>query len=223
MSISAIRHQPLFQSEQPFFEVAQSNINTLKDWSYLIPTISVLALGIISTANIPVGMVIGVVSFALGAAAAIATSLLGLSEEDRDSEYEKMLSDNPLLATLAAPFLEEGFFRGFLQPLVMRSIVILVPAAAAAFLGTSFTIASTVSIVATAALFGIAHIFNDHKNSHIQAALATVGGVLYGITAAQFGLPAAIAAHIINNTLAMTMMKMSKQETPRISQVGSPV
>ena len=56
-------------------------------------------------------------------------------------------------------------------------------------------------------IFGLIHAFNDHKNAHIQAMCATVAGILFGITAAQFGLAASIAAHMVNNTMAVTFLK----------------
>lgn len=78
----------------------------------------------------------------------------------------------------------------------------------AAFLGTGLSIATTVAIIASAAFFGLIHAFNDHKNSHLQAVVATIGGVILGVTAAQYGLAAAIAAHIVNNTLAIIVAKL---------------
>ena len=72
----------------------------------------------------------------------------------------------------------------------------------------------TVSIVATAAFFGFIHIFNDHKNSPIQAFSATLGGILLGVSAAQFGLGCAIAAHIVHNTIITTLKKFGKEESP---------
>ncbi len=89
-----------------------------------------------------------------------------------------------------------------------RSIVSFSPAAACAFLATGLSIATTVAIVATAAFFGLIHAFNDHKNSRIQAVMASIGGIVLGVTAAQYGLAAAIAAHIVNNTLAMILLNL---------------
>ena len=50
------------------------------------------------------------------------------------------------------PLLEEGIFRGIVQPLLTRAIQIIVPAAAAVAFGP-FSIAATVSIVASGIIF----------------------------------------------------------------------
>ncbi len=178
---------------------------------YLVPTIGVLALGVIfAPSTVPIGIGIGVGVFALSTVTMIILKVCNLLADDDDSEYEKDILKYPLFGTLGAPIVEEGIFRGLLQPLATRAILFIVPAAAAAFLGTGLSIAVVVSIVATAAIFGFVHVFNDHKNSHIQAFAARLGGVAYGVVAAQFGLPAAIAAHIVNNTIAISLAKLFK-------------
>ena len=208
MSLAAVNHSPFFPSEYRDFEVRPSEYTYSKDISFLIPTMGVLALGVIYAANVPIGIMIGIGGLACKFVVHLAINAFVKTEEDNDSEYDRNINRYPLAATLKAPFLEEIFFRGCMQPLLTRCIVYLAPAAAAAFLGTGFSIATTVSIVATAAIFGFIHIFNEHKNSHIQAFSATIGGVILGVTAVQFGLAAAIAAHIVNNTILVTLKRL---------------
>ncbi len=205
MSASTITQKPFFETAN--LESIQNNVSDKKDWSFLIPTISVLALGVIFASNVPLGMAIGVGTPVVTIFPVLIAKALGMHTDDTNSEYLKDIMKMPLLATLAAPILEEGFFRGIMQPLLARAILWIAPAAGIAFAGTAFSVATSVSIVATAAIFGLIHAFNDHKNAHIHAVSATLGGVLFGITAAQFGLAASIAAHTVNNTIAVTLLK----------------
>lgn len=205
MSALTITQQQLTTTNH--FEGIQNNSNNKKDWSYLVPTIGALALGVIFAPNVPIGMAIGVAGTAVSLLIVLTAYAAGKYAENEDSEYSKFIRDNLLVATLAAPILEEGFFRGLLQPLTTRAILWIAPAAGLAFAGTAFSVATTVSIVATATFFGALHASNNHKNAHTQAVCATLGGIILGATAAQFGLSAAIAAHIINNTIAVSLPK----------------
>lgn len=214
MSTAAVSQTPSMESSsRPAWDVIRENASNPMNWLYLVPTIGVLALGVIfAPSTVPIGIGIGVGVFALSTVTMIILKVCNLLADDDDSEYEKDILKYPLFGTLGAPIVEEGIFRGLLQPLATRAILFIVPAAAAAFLGTGLSIAVVVSIVATAAIFGFVHVFNDHKNSHIQAFAATLGGVAFGVVAAQFGLPAAIAAHIVNNTIAISLAKLFKEE-----------
>ena len=88
MSLSAVRHQPLYP-DQRISEVGLNNRTHQKDWSYLIPTIGTLALGAMYVPNVPIGMAVGVGSFAASVVVLIAASALNLLEEDEDNEYEE--------------------------------------------------------------------------------------------------------------------------------------
>lgn len=183
---------------------------------YLIPTIGAIAIGTFFAPNFAVGLAAGAALGAANIVILVALQTLGIVKpEETESEYAKTLREFPASGTVVAPVIEELLFRGGLQPLMARAIVWIVPAAAAAFLGTPLSVATTVAIVATAAIFGFAHLFNSHPNAHWQAIFSTMGGISFGLIAAQFGLPAAIAAHIANNTLAITMDQLvRKPEQP---------
>lgn len=213
---------PMESSSKPAWDVIRENASNPMNWLYLVPTIGVLALGVLfAPSTVPIGIGVGAGVFVLSAVTLIVLKVCNLVADDPDSEYEKDIIKFPLSATLLAPFLEEGIFRGLLQPLATRAILFIVPAAAAAFLGTGLSIAVTVSIVGTAAIFGFVHVFNDHKNSHIQAFSCTLAGIAFGVVAAQFGLPAAIAAHIVNNTIAISLAKLFKEKTDEPAQIQS--
>ncbi len=131
---------------------------------------------------------------------------LGFVVDDGNSEYIETAAKHPLFSTIGMPIVEEGFFRGILQPLATHAILYVAPTAAAAFAGTSLSIAATVSIVAIGVIFGLAHLFNPHKNARMQAITTTFSGIGWGIAKARFGLPAAMAAHIVNNTFSVTLL-----------------
>jgi membrane protease YdiL (CAAX protease family) len=224
MSISAISQSQTSAASisGPTAQNIIDNVSDPQNWLYLIPTIGTLAIGILFAPHFAIGLGIGAAMACAKIPIALALRALGvLKKEERDSEYEKSILSFPLLGTLIAPIVEEGFFRGVLQPLATRTMIWLVPAAAAtAFFGTGLSIATAVTIVATATLFGLAHLSNPHKNSHIQAIITGVDGIVFGVLAAQFGLGASIAAHIAGNTLLITIGKIFHKNSETASSSG---
>lgn len=227
MGISAVSEQNFSvidttSSERPVWDVLRENVSDPMNWLYIVPTIGALALCVfLAPTAAPIGMAVGVATCVGSAVVLIALKVANLMTPDENSEYEQILREYPSLGTLVAPVIEEGIFRGLIQPLATRAILFLIPAAGAALLGPSLSIAVTVSVVATAVLFGITHLFNSHKNSHIQAIVTTFSGIAFGLIAAQFGLPAAIAAHMINNTILITINRLFKDKTAQSTQTSS--
>lgn len=209
-------------SAMRYFEAAKESIANPQNWLYLVPTIGALAIGVIFAPNFAIGMAAGAGILAAMAVVSIVMNAAGLTKKDENSEYEKSILENPWLGTLVAPIAEEGIFRGLIQPLAMRCVLWAIPAAGAALLGPGITIATTVAVVATAAIFGLAHAFNKHKNAHIQAITTTFSGIAFGLIAVQFGLPAAIAAHMVNNTIAITLMKLGKGIVGQSDHIAPP-
>lgn len=177
-----------------------------KNFLFLIPTITGIALGIIFLPNFTLGLAAG---FGMVVVTVISLKLLtvaGLIEDIKEekSEYAKMLGKESLEATLFGPIAEESLFRGGMQPLLTKAIEWIIPSTAAALIGPSFSIAATTSILVTGVFFGALHYLNPHKAALHQAVVASIGGVAFGALAAQFGFGAAVAAHIANNTLAIS-------------------
>lgn len=174
-----------------------------RNFLYLIPTITGIVLGILFLPHFGLGLAFGAAHLAIKVISIAILKKAGILQEspEENNEYGKYIRKSLLAVSLFGPIAEEGIFRGLIQPLGTKSIQILVPAAAAALFGTGLNVATAVSIVATSVLFGAAHYFNPHKNAHIQAVSATLGGLTWGLLSAQFGIGAAIAGHISNNSI----------------------
>lgn len=178
----------------------------------MILTIGALALGVVFAPKaVPTGIAIGVVNLITMLVSLSIINKMGWLHEDKDSEYEKFLLKNPLAAALIGPALEEGIFRGCIQPLIARSVLYVIPTAAAAFLGTRVSVAVAISIVVTAILFGAVHLDNKHKAANAQAVVTGILGITFGICAAQLGLVAAIAAHVVSNTIVVAILLAGKK------------
>jgi membrane protease YdiL (CAAX protease family) len=223
MGISTISQSQIPTSSATLsFEDIKDNLCNPKNWYYLIPTVGAITLGILFAPNFSIGLAAGGAIWFVATTISATLATCGFANlDDRNSEYMKTLFGFPLLATFFAPVGEELVFRGAIQPLLTRAIVWLVPAATAAFFGTGLGIATTVSIVATAAIFGFIHTFNKHKNSHIQALVTGVQGIAFGVLAAQFGLGASIAAHMMVNTILFTLGRLVYKEPPETTATGS--
>lgn len=189
-----------------------------RNFLFLIPTITGIAMGIIFVPNFGLGLAAGAGMLVATGLTMIVLSAAGLIErtKERRSEYSKFLAKNSLAVALFGPIQEEAIFRGGFQPLITHAIQMIVPAASAVLFGP-FSIATTVSIVATGVFFGALHYLNPHKGAFQQAVSASIGGIAFGALSAQFGIGAAVAAHIANNTIATTLLGfITSSSTPGI-------
>ncbi len=191
--------------------LAVKSQNPPPNCSFLPPTVAVLAFGaLVFPSSVPIGILAGAGSFVATIVVLVASRCFQLFVEDEEAENKQYSHTEMLQMTLTGPLIEEVIFRGGIQPLGTRAILWLIPAASALCLGTSLTIACCASIFFTAVLFGLAHLTNKHKNTHIQAYNAFKGGVIYGFLSVHFGLLAAIAAHMVHNTLGLTISQIPK-------------
>lgn len=179
-------------------------------WFYLVPTITVIALGGMFLPNFAIGLAVGVVKIAATMALTLALRVLGMfKDSEEESEYHRDVQENPLSTTLFGPYLEECIFRGVLLPMIARIALRILPFAAAPFLGTGMLVATAIGIGGSAIAFGAVHAFNPHPNANLQASICTISGIVYGILWANCGLVATIAAHILNNTIVLTLSRAS--------------
>jgi membrane protease YdiL (CAAX protease family) len=198
------------------WNIVKNNISHFENWTYLIPTIGVVACcALLSPTFVLKGIGIGIVEYSFMSLMGHAVIKICNLKNEKPSEYVKMVMRAPVWITVVLPILEEGVFRGCLQPLLTRIILFLVPSAAVPaactlWLGTPMSVALTISIIATALIFGIAHLSNGgmHRHSVIQSLFATLGGIIDGVAAAKLGLVASMTAHMIINTCTITEVKL---------------
>ena len=207
MAISAVAQPYVIPSNPPKEEPKEHSIQP-RNFLFLIPTITGIVLGLLLIPNFGLGLAVGAADLAVTVVSVLFLTHAGIIEEDKEknSKYGKHLRSSLLSASFFGPIVEEGIFRGYIQPIMTKAIQILAPAAAAALLGGGMSVAVIVGIVATAVLFGAAHLSNPHKRAHVQAISATVTGIVLGILSAQFGIGASIAAHIANNSILGTLL-----------------
>lgn len=213
---SATQTAPADQTKKEF------SISPNSKLLFLIPTITGIALGILFIPNFGLGLAIGALEVPIKLISLLVMNATGIISSDKnESEYSKQLIGSLFYVSVIGPIAEEGIFRGIVQPLLTRAIQIIVPAAAAIAFGP-FSIATTVSIVASGIIFGAVHYFNNHDGAHVQAMFASVTGIVYGILAAQFGIGASIAAHIINNTVVSTLIALPNKNSDRSIEFAIP-
>ncbi len=119
-----------------------------------------------------------------------------LSDPDLALEYmeSSFFSD-----VVEAPILEEIIFRVIIQNFFHWISQKIVPDQNLEFFSCKLKLSLLVAIIATAILFGMAHLSSGLGIIHVI--LATVGGITYGILKEKQGLPASIAAHMTNNAI----------------------
>jgi membrane protease YdiL (CAAX protease family) len=222
MGIPAIS-PPLTNSNTSTLDPTQTKKRTFhpRSFLFLIPTITGIACGILLFPNFGLGLAVGTADFVFSAISLVILNKAKIIKPqiDKNNEYDKHLLRSLLHVSVFGPIAEEGLFRGLVQPLLTKSVQVLIPAATVVFFGTGLSVATAVAIVATSVLFGAAHLSNPHKGAHIQAMSATVSGVVLGILAARFGIGASIASHIANNSLVSIFVaipqSLSNQERRR--------
>ena len=215
MSIAGVSQPPATISQVSSSEDSEPIEITIDSRSslFFVPAITAVALGALFIPNFSLGLAAGAAKFVCSIIGCAALNHSGIlpSVEETTSTYHQAIRSMLLDTSIFGPIEEEGVFRGIIQPLIAHSIQILVPAAAMAAFGPSLSVAVVVSIVATSVFFGAMHFFNPHKNALNQAIQATVSGLFLGFMSAQFGIGAAIAAHIANNTIIGSALALQSE------------
>lgn len=185
-----------------------------KKWQWLIPVITATALGAIFVPKFGLGLVLGSVQWITTFSIITLLSKLGaikfsMGPSKEPSAYELQIKENLLTTAIFIPLIEESIFRGGIQPLFSQIIKRLSPSSASTpFLKKSISIPTAAGIAITAGLFGAIHLPNPHNEARIQAIIATFIGISHGTYSAKWGISAAIAAHIANNTISCIELEL---------------
>lgn len=182
MSAIAMLNTPITQARAP---------SAMERWSFLIPTITAIALGSFFIPHFALGLAVGTAVVITEIVALILlrpTILPPLQQKRQVSQYHESIIKNPVNATLLGPIFEEVLFRGIILP-ALFNITKSVPFAA----------------IGSGLLFGAAHLNNRHDGAQKQAIVSAIWGTAIGFFSVSYGLGAAIAAHIANNTIATSL------------------
>ena len=202
-------------------ENSPKQVRPLEYWSYLILTLGVASVGVALIPHFALGLAVGVVNVFSSLIIVVVMELFITSRQEE--EYSDFIEKYPSSATLGAPFIEELIFRGGMQSLLTLAFLCLAPGLAAIpFLGTSLNVAVGASLIATSLAFGLAHF---SKQNYSQVVMATFTGIVFGLLALQFGLAVSMAAHVAQNTLAVTATKFFKEpevEKPSKTEGAAP-
>ncbi len=186
---------PSFLNQHAFFKQQPPKRN----WSYVMPTVVLMSVGSVMIPHFSLGLALGVANLVLASMVGLLVSLLPIKKANQE-DYRQQLLSYPMMVTVFAPTLEELLFRGLLQTLLIAL----------------FPQASLMAVCITALLFGLAHLTNAKENdAYHQAINTTFSGIFFGLVAMQLGLWAAIAAHMMNNTIALTLLMLCGVPAPK--------
>ena len=128
-----------------------------------------------------------------------------LADPSIAAEYMEQVLGSFWDTAIEGPFWEEMLFRGLLQEFFHWMAEKILPDRDVALFFCKMKLATLVSIVATAVLFGSVHLSSGFGISH--AILATVTGITYGILRERYGLRASISAHMTNNAIVFGLIR----------------
>lgn len=207
----------------------QKNTDTSNDaLSYFIVMGLVIIAGAVLDPYFHVGLFVGVANWLISIPIAnVLRSFLPINT-DVNKDASHTFDYDPLYVSLIAPIWEELIFRGCIQSTLLLLIPLLIPSTATLFIAPGLSAAALMSVIITSVAFGLAHIGNNHSGSYVQGAVTTLSGLNLGLLTIYFGLPAAIASHIANNTLVFLISMMintkiePEMENSEEHSIGSP-
>lgn len=182
----------------------------IEDWLYLVPVLAVSGFGLAIAPSFALGLVVGMVHMLFWLLCLLAYLCFygNKSIDSPTKDFKDMIDKNNIIVTLVIPVFEEFLFRGLLLSLSISILTGLFPAVAALpLLATGLNLAEGCSILGTAFLFGIGHASNS-KGGYAPVIILTLFGIIMAVLAVKFGLAVAIAAHIANNTTALSILKI---------------
>ncbi len=179
---------------QPPIEPVQAGLDCCY-YAQLALVVAGIALGALASSTFAIGVSCGIVGSLLF------YSVVALISHCARIRFIFISSEhNVFLRTCVGPIIEEILFRGIIQPLAEMSFAYTLPAVTVELFGAPVTLAALVAIVATALIFGLAHLFNSHPRTGGQAIHTAVASLALGLLAVRVGLLASIAMHMVHNT-----------------------
>jgi hypothetical protein len=195
----------------------------LNEW-YLVQVACVTAVGSATVPHFALGLAVGAAHWIVARlSVCFLRSVIGYEFTEASQRYKEGLRTQRHMVALYGPIKEEIFFRGFMQQIFLFTVfnayaphLYLLP-----FFSTGMSVAVASSILITSVMFGLIHLgSSENGNNYEHAILTTIGGMIYGVLAAQFAPPGdmcllvPIAAHIANNTLALLYRSLNEENKP---------
>ncbi|MBS3904178.1 MAG: CPBP family intramembrane metalloprotease [Simkania sp.] len=183
-------------------------------WQELVPVISTIALGVFYSPVFCFGAAVGVIDCSVHTI--LSYTLFSNPEQSNKGTYLKELIDTSAFITcVVGPIIEEFLCRGLLlhalkhvATTIFTNRSILLP------LGIAMPASTIAAIIISSVIFGMLHLSNDHEGATDQVILCTLGGLTYGVLAESFGITASIGAHIANNSLLISLLKIVHSISP---------
>lgn len=189
----------------------------------LIPVIVTVAYSILL---VPVPFVIGsAVGFGMGVLGYGINHLytwLQPAQPNRLTQRNDLITYTEMYETrfrdvcIKGPIIEEIQFRLGLQGVLRYLAKRVFPTASIHLFSLKpIPLAPVVAVVLASGLFGLSHLISPRSDRKVQVYFATISGLVLGILMMNFGLAAAIGAHIANNTTSMWACILEKKWTLR--------
>lgn len=180
----------------------------VRTWEDALPMIGIIAAGCIFSSSFALGAAVGTVLTCATLATFVALKAINVLKEDGTSDYLKDMDDlSPIHPCVTFPVIEELLCRVGIQEGIGLFARTVLPAATVTLCGYPLALASVVTVVASAAIFGLLHLTTNNPDREFQATYCTVHGLFMGAMKNTYGLLAPIGHHVVTNTLFWSFYK----------------
>ena len=200
-----VSEKNLVQNQEKYYYEKLSNAEIAWHWFFLIPTS--IAIGAMSSfQNFNVIMPALWKMLGLNILLSLVHGLFPIKEGASD-KYCKYILENPCYVVIKGPILEELLFRDVIQNTIYFLLSFITP----------FNIALSGASLVSALVFGLAH-FRSYENDLFSSGVKVLFSFFSGLILSQlknnYGLPAAITLHMINNAFPTTSLKIVQFFSP---------
>lgn len=193
------------------------NNSRSKQLAAIITGISIpIILSVIGAVPITVATTASIAVLGTGTAFCIAhlfSQIFGDLPENNEYRNE-ILSMSPFISCVAAPIFEELIFRKVIQGSLHSIFKRILPLVTFSVMGQQLPLAAIIAIIMSSAGFGLVHSTNDHQGRMRQTFISGATSLfIEGPLFYYYGLWASCLAHIINNTIAITGLELSQEQS----------